>query len=238
MTEKKDIRLEELEEKIGYQFHDWKLLKLAMTHSSYANDMRKGKRENNERLEFLGDAVLELTSSETLFHRYREKSEGELTRIRASLVCEPTLAACAREIELGSYLYLSHGEERTGGRERDSVTSDAFEALIGAIYLDGGYEEAKAFVQKFVLNDIENKHLFYDSKTILQEIVQKDFGERVEYATINEYGPDHDKHFEVEARFHGRIIGTGEGRTKKRAEQQAAYEAILRLRQNGLQKEQ
>ena len=223
---------EELEKTIGYVFQDKKLLELAMTHSSYSNDLKKGKMNNYERLEFLGDAVLELTSSEVLFHTYKDKPEGELTRLRASLVCEPTLAACAREINLGSYLLLSHGEERTGGRERDSVTSDAFEALIGAIYLDGGYESSKAFVQKYVLNDIENKHLFYDSKTILQEILQKDFKERVEYVLTDEAGPDHDKHFKVNAIFQGRVIGAGEGKTKKRAEQQAAYEAILKLKQN------
>lgn len=231
-------RLEELEKTIGYEFKDRSLLELAMTHSSYSNDLKKGKMNNNERLEFLGDAVLELTSSEVLFHEYRDKPEGELTRLRASLVCEPTLAACAREIHLGSYLLLSHGEERTGGRERDSVTSDAFEALIGAIYLDGGYENSKAFVQKYVLNDIENKHLFYDSKTILQEILQKDFKERVEYVLTDEYGPDHDKHFKVDAVFRGQIFGSGEGKTKKRAEQQAAYEAILKLKNSEIPKEQ
>ena len=150
-------KLGELENKIGYVFQNKKLLMLALTHSSYANDLRKGKMNNNERLEFLGDAVLELVSSETLFQRYADKPEGDLTRLRASLVCEPTLAECARTIDLGSYLYLSRGEERTGGRKRDSVTSDAFEAVIGAIYLDGGYEPAKKFVQAFVLNDIEKK---------------------------------------------------------------------------------
>ena len=223
-------RLEELEEIIGYRFKDKTLLELALTHSSYSNDKKKGRMYNNERLEFLGDAVLELTSSEVLFHTYKDKPEGELTRLRASLVCEPTLAACAREIHLGNYLLLSHGEERTGGRERDSVTSDAFEALIGAIYLDGGYDCSKAFVQKYVLNDIENKHLFYDSKTILQEILQKDYKERVSYVLTKEYGPDHDKHFVVNAVFRQKVIGSGEGTTKKRAEQQAAYEAILKIK--------
>ena len=154
-------------------------------------------------------------------------------RLRASLVCEPTLAECARTIDLGSYLYLSRGEERTGGRKRDSVTSDAFEAVIGAIYLDGGYEPAKKFVQAFVLNDIEKKHLFYDSKTILQELLQKDYKERVEYVLTGEYGPDHDKHFCVEVVFRGQVFGSGEGRTKKRAEQQAAYEALLKLKKMG-----
>lgn len=199
--------------------------------------MRRGEKRDNERLEFLGDAVLELSSSEILFHTYKEKPEGELTRLRASLVCEPTLAECARQIEIGKYLLLSHGEERTGGRERDSVTSDAFEALIGAIYLDGGYAPAKQFVEKYVFNDIEKKHLFYDSKTILQEILQKDFKERVEYVLTGESGPDHDKHFMVDAVFHGEVMGSGEGKTKKRAEQQAAYQAILKLKLRSMNKE-
>ena len=223
----------ELEKRIGYIFKDKNLLNLALTHSSYANDMKIGKHHNNERLEFLGDAVLELISSETLFEEYPHKSEGELTRLRASIVCEPTLAMCARDIELGSFLMLGRGEDRTGGRSRDSVTSDAFEALIGAIYLDGGFASAKEFVKKFVLKDIENKHLFYDSKTILQELVQKYFKERVDYVLTGEKGPDHNKTFTVDAVFDGRVIGRGEGRTKKRAEQEAAYEAILSLKANG-----
>ncbi len=225
-----ESKIEELEEIIGYKFKDKSLLELALTHSSYSNDQKKGKMHNNERLEFLGDAVLELTSSEVLFHEYREKTEGELTRLRASLVCEPTLADCARKIHLGDYLLLSHGEDRTGGRNRDSVISDAFEALIGAIYLDGGYNSSKTFIKKYVLNDIENKQLFFDSKTILQELLQKDYKERVEYVLTREYGPDHDKHFAVDAVFRHRVIGSGEGTTKKRAEQQAAYEAILKIR--------
>lgn len=225
-----ESKIEELEEIIGYKFKDKFLLELALTHSSYSNDQKKGKMHNNERLEFLGDAVLELTSSEVLFHEYREKTEGELTRLRASLVCEPTLADCARKIHLGDYLLLSHGEDRTGGRNRDSVISDAFEALIGAIYLDGGYNSSKTFIKKYVLNDIENKQLFFDSKTILQELLQKDYKERVEYVLTREYGPDHDKHFAVDAVFRHRVIGSGEGTTKKRAEQQAAYEAILKIR--------
>lgn len=230
-------KLAELERVIGYEFKKKELLELAMTHSSYANDVRRGEKRDNERLEFLGDAVLELSSSEILFHTYKEKPEGELTRLRASLVCEPTLAECARQIEIGKYLLLSHGEERTGGRERDSVTSDAFEALIGAIYLDGGYAPAKQFVEKYVFNDIEKKHLFYDSKTILQEILQKDFKERVEYVLTGESGPDHDKHFRVDAVFHGEVMGSGEGKTKKRAEQQAAYQAILKLKLRSMNKE-
>ncbi len=223
----------QLEKNIGYTFKDEKLLKRALTHSSYSNDQKIGKLNNNERLEFLGDAVLELVSSETLYEQYPDKLEGELTKLRASIVCEPTLAMCAREIELSKFIILGRGEERTGGRERDSIVSDAFEALIGAIYLDGGFASAKEFVKKFVLKDIENKHLFYDSKTILQELVQKYFKERVEYVLVNESGPAHEKLFEVEAMFDGNVIGKGVGKTKKRAEQQAAYEAILKLKENG-----
>lgn len=222
-----------LEDIIDYKFNNPKLLEQALTHSSYSNDQKKGKFSNNERLEFLGDAVLELVSSETLFFEYPNKPEGELTRLRASIVCEPTLAMCAKDFKLGDYLLLGRGEDRTGGRERDSIVSDAFEALIGAIYLDGGFANAKEFITKFVLKDIENKHLFYDSKTILQELLQKHFKERVEYVLTDESGPDHDKIFKVDAVFDEKVIGKGKGKTKKRAEQQAAYEAILSLRAQG-----
>lgn len=226
----KETTLDKLEKTIGYSFNDKKFLELALTHSSYSNDKKMGKLKNNERLEFLGDAVLELVSSEFLFHEYGSKPEGELTRLRASLVCEPTLAETARAFNLNDYLRLGHGEENTGGRYRDSIISDALEALIGAIYLDGGFANAKEFILKFVLNDIENKHLFYDSKTILQEIVQKQYKERVEYVLVGESGPDHNKTFEVEAVFRKVVIGRGKGATKKRAEQQAAYEAILAIK--------
>lgn len=220
-----------LEKIIGYSFNNKELLKLALTHSSYSNDNKQGKFNNNERLEFLGDAVLELSSSEILFNEYKNKPEGELTRMRASIVCEPTLALCAKDINLSQYLLLGRGEDNTGGRYRDSIVSDAFEAVIGAIYLDGGFTIAKEFVMKFVMNDIENKHLFYDSKTILQEIVQKQYKERVEYVLINESGPDHNKSFEVEVRLNEKVLGKGLGRTKRKAEQQAAYEAILQIRE-------
>lgn len=228
-------KIEELEQKIGYTFKNKSLLELAMTHSSFSNDNKLGKHKNNERLEFLGDAVLELASSEFLFYEYESKPEGELTRLRASLVCEPTLAESARSFKLQKHIKLGHGEENTGGRHRDSIVSDALEALIGAIYLDGGFANAKEFILKFVLNDIENKHLFYDSKTILQEMVQKKYKERVEYVLVAEKGPDHNKVFEVEAVFRNAVIGKGAGATKKRAEQQAAYEAILAIRRNGKQ---
>ena len=220
----------ELEKKIGYAFENLDLLVNALTHSSYANEHHIAYRGNNERLEFLGDAVLEVTSSEFLFRTYPNLPEGELTKKRASLVCEPTLALCAREISLGNYLLLGKGEEATGGRRRDSVVSDAMEALIGAIYLDGGFANAKEFIHKYILNDIENKQLFYDSKTTLQEIVQGRYEEDVHYVLIKEEGPDHNKSFYVEALLGERVLGQGCGHTKKAAEQQAAYCAIKKLK--------
>ena len=222
--------LKELEHRIGYTFQDFALLKKAMSHSSYVNEEHLPKYECNERLEFLGDAVLELVSSEFLFFEHPTTPEGELTKTRASMVCEPALAFCAREIELGEYLLLGKGEEATGGRKRDSITSDAMEALIGAIYLDGGFTNAKEFIHHFILTDLEDKKLFYDSKTILQEIVQANMTGNVSYELIDEQGPDHNKIFEVEARIGGKAWGRGKGSSKKSAEQQAAYEAILNLR--------
>ena len=227
---KETKKLLELEKKIGYKFENFDLLVNALTHSSYANEHHIAYRGNNERLEFLGDAVLEVTSSEFLFRTYPELPEGELTKKRASLVCEPTLALCAREIPLGDYLLLGKGEEATGGRSRDSVVSDAMEALIGAIYLDGGFANAKEFIHKDILNDIENKQLFYDSKTTLQEIVQGRYEEDVHYVLIKEEGPDHNKSFYVEALLGERVLGQGCGHTKKAAEQQAAYCAIKKLK--------
>lgn len=222
--------LKELEKKIGYHFQNPELLEKALRHSSYANEHRMNRIECNERLEFLGDAVLELVSSEHLFTQFPQMPEGELTRLRASLVCEPTLAFCAREIELGSFLRLGKGEEMTGGRHRDSVTSDALEAVIGAVYLDGGFANAKEFITRFVLNDLENKKLFYDSKTILQEIVQRDFNEPLSYELLAEEGPDHDKKFRMQAKIGEKAYGVGVGHTKKGAQQLAAYETILLLK--------
>ena len=226
-----DNRFRELEEKIGYTFRDVSLLKRAMMHSSYTNERHLEKYKCNERLEFLGDAVLELVSSEYLFRKSPKVSEGELTKTRASMVCEPSLAQCARDIELGKYLLLGKGEEATGGRNRDSITSDAMEALIGAIYLDGGFTNAKEFIHRFILTDLEDKKLFYDSKTILQEIVQAE-NRDISYHLVREEGPDHNKSFYVEALIGGVSFGSGKGRTKKAAEQQAAYEAILKLREH------
>ncbi|MGN9018535.1 ribonuclease III [Lachnospiraceae bacterium HCP1S3_C3] len=224
--------IQNLENEIGYVFNDKELLMQALTHSSYVNDRKMDKNLCNERLEFLGDAILEMTSSEFLYSEYPEKDEGELTKLRASLVSETPLAAVAGEIGLGEYLYLGHGEERTGGRTRYSVTSDAVEAVIGAIYLDGGIEPARAFVRKYILNDIENKKLFHDSKTVLQEIVQKYHRGTLTYRLVKEEGPDHDKKYGMNALIDEKIIGYGEGRTKKAAEQQAAYSAIKSLNKN------
>ena len=224
-------KIRELVENIGYCFQDQELLKHALRHSSYVNEKHMKKHECNERLEFLGDAVLEVVSSEFLFFEHQTMPEGELTKKRASMVCEPALAFCARDIDLGEYLLLGKGEEATGGRKRDSVTSDAMEALIGAIYLDGGFASAKEFIHRFILNDLENKKLFFDSKTILQEIVQGSSDEHVSYELIREEGPDHNKTFCTAVRIGGRTYGEGEGRTKKASEQQAAYQAILRLQE-------
>lgn len=220
----------ELEKIIGYQFQDRSLLQRALTHSSFDNECRI-KRGNNERLEFLGDAVLELVSSEFLYQYYPNKPEGDMTKLRASLVCETSLAECARTFDLGSYLLLGRGEENNGGRKRDSVVSDALEAIIGATYLDGGYEPAKKFVLKYILTDIENRHLFSDSKTILQEVLQKKYTTAdIEYCLVGQTGPEHDKTFHVELRLKGDLIGTGEGHTKKAAEMKAAYNALIALK--------
>lgn len=205
-----------------------------MTHSSYSNEKRRGRLANNERLEFLGDAVLELVSSDLLYEKYPARPEGDLTRIRASLVCEQTLAFCTRELELGKYLLLGKGEDLTGGRERKSVLSDALEAVIGAVYLDGGFANAKEFIYKFVLNDMEHKQLFFDSKTILQEVIQGQHEGEVCYRLVKESGPDHDKKYVVEVRVGSGILGRGEGRTKKSAEQEAAYQALLLLKKRGV----
>ena len=227
-------KLDELQRKIGYMFRDKELLKSALMHSSYTNEAHLPKHKCNERLEFLGDAVLELISSEFLFFGNQKTAEGELTRMRASMVCEPSLAFCAREIGLGDFLLLGKGEEVTGGRNRDSITSDALEALIGAIYLDGGFANAKEFIHKFILNDLEHKKLFYDSKTILQEIVQGHCEKKVTYHLIKEEGPDHNKKFTVEAHVGDECYGEGAGRTKKAAEQEAAYQAILKLHKKNI----
>ena len=219
---------DEFEKLIGYFFKSRDYLVTALTHSSYANEYRIS---DNERLEFLGDAVLELVSSDYIYNTYKNMPEGKMTRLRASIVCEPTLAMCAREIKIDNFLKLGKGEEKTGGRFRDSLLSDALEAVIGAIYLDGGLECAGEFIFKFILNDIENKQLFFDSKTYLQEFVREKFDTCPEYRIINESGPDHCKTYSVIVIVKDKVLGQGTGPTKKNAEQHAAYNALLKLKQ-------
>ena len=179
---------------------------------------------------------MELVSSEFLFHEHEKVQEGDLTKMRASMVCEPSLAFCARELELGRFLLLGKGEENTGGRKRDSITSDAMEAVIGAIYLDGGMDNAREFINRFILSDLEDKQLFYDSKTNLQELIQGKLKKEFRYELLEESGPEHDKTFRVEVVMEEESIGKGQGRTKKAAEQEAAYEALLLLRERGIRK--
>lgn len=205
-----------------------------MTHKSYANEMQINKTQSYERLEFLGDAVLELVSSEFLFSKHNDYPEGELTKMRASMVCEPALAFCAKDLELGKFLLLGKGEESTGGRLRDSITSDAMEAVIGAIYIDGGMKPASDFIYKFVLSDLDKKRLFIDSKTMLQEFVQGKLKKDFSYRLVDEMGPEHDKVFNVNVVIDGEIISGGIGRTKKAAEQNAAYEALLIFEKRGM----
>lgn len=224
-------RLTELEDKIQYRFQDRRLLRQALTHSSYANEQRINKFEDYERLEFLGDAVLELVSSDFLYRKETDMAEGQLTRKRSSMVCEPALAFCARDIALEQYILLGKGEEATGGRGRDSIISDVMEAVIGAIYLDSGIEEASGFIHRFILDDLEHKQLFYDAKTILQEAVQQESKEPICYELIKEEGPEHEKTFLVEVRVGDQKLGTGSGHSKKAAEQQAAYQALLHRRE-------
>ncbi len=220
-----------LEEKLGYSFKDKSLLLQALTHSSFANEQRINSVGDYERLEFLGDAVLELVSSEFFFHKYPDIPEGKLTKIRSSNVCEPALAYCAREFGLDGYIRLGKGEEQTGGRKRDSIVSDVCEALIGAMYLDGGMQVAHDFIHKYILADLENKTLFLDSKSVLQEMVQASDHMSLEYKLVDEKGPDHDKEFTVRVYVGGKRFGEGVGKTKKSAEQKAAYEAIMKLRE-------
>ncbi len=225
----------ELENKIGYSFSDRALLKQALTHSSYANEIKISKREDYERLEFLGDAVLELVSSDFLFSEYPDLTEGKLSKLRASLVCETALAYTAHQMKLERYFLLGRGEEATGGRNRSSIACDVVEALIGAIYSDSGIDEARKFIFAFILNDIESKQLFYDAKSILQEYVQGRLSGQLNYRVIYEKGPEHDKEFGVELTLNERVVGHGTGHNKKAAEQQAAYQALLLLqKEDGL----
>ena len=218
----------DLQNKIGYQFKNPALLNEALTHSSYANEHKSQHIKYNERLEFLGDSVLSIVASDYIYNNCPELPEGELTKLRASLVCEKSLYEFAKKIDLGKYLILSKGERNNGGADRPSILSDAFEALIAAIYIDGGITPASKHILNFVIPAIKNskKKKINDYKTTLQEIIQKNPGEKLEYVLVKESGPDHNKHFVVEVHLNSNVIGKGGGRSKKEAEQQAAREAL------------
>ncbi len=220
-----------IEDKLGYVFKNRGLLINALTHSSYANENRGRSCESNERLEFLGDSVLGLVVADALYRRCPELPEGRMTRLRAQLVCEESLHSVATRLGLGEYIRLGRGEEHTGGRSRASILADATEALIAAMYLDGGMEVARDFIARYILSGRENGYVaFGDSKTELQELVQKKSGSVLSYELLAESGPDHDKTFTSQVSLNGRPIGSGEGRTKKEAEQAAARAALLELR--------
>lgn len=219
--------MKSLEENLQYRFRNPKLLRNALTHSSYANEVRNGI-SSNERLEFLGDSVLSVIVSEYIYKNYRSLPEGELTKMRAALVCEKSLCAFSRELEMGRFLLLGHGEEKNGGRDRDSILADAFEAVLAAMYLDGGFEVARKHVMRFVSEELSqpDEDGFKDYKTVLQEIIQRNPEESVRYILTDASGPDHDKSFTVEVRLNSNVIGRGTGKNKKQAEQMAAKQAL------------
>jgi ribonuclease-3 len=221
---------DQLENKISYMFKNKKNLILAMTHSSFANENKNAKLQSNERLEFLGDAVLNIVISEYIYLKFANLTEGEMTKARASIVCEQSLMKCANNIGIGSFLMLGKGEELTGGRMRPSILSDAFEALIGAIYLDGGMKNAKQFIlgqMEKLIHDSINGAVFMDFKTQLQEIIQKEGDSKIVYEIIDEKGPDHEKVFVAQVKVSDRVIGKGNGKSKKEAEQAAARVALM-----------
>lgn len=224
MNTEKTVEL--LEEEIGYKFKDSNLLLEAVTHSSYANEMKINKRNHYERLEFLGDAVLELLASEFLFEKYPSIPEGGLSKKRAAMVCEPSLAKCARLMHLGQYMFFGKGEEAAGGRERDAALCDVTEAVLGAIYLDGGLDEARRYVREHVLSQLSEGEVFVDNKTALQELVQKESDRELVYEVIGESGPEHDKTFTIRVSLGGETLSEGSGHTKKAAQQDAARKAI------------
>ncbi len=222
-------RFIELEKMMGYKFENMNLITRAMTHSSYSNENKKEKLKNNERLEFLGDSVLSIVISEFLFSHYVTMEEGQLTKIRAKIVCEGSLAEASRALKLGEFMLFGRGEELTGGRERTSILSDVFEALIAAVFLDGGMESARVFVLnqlKPIIMDAVQGKLFVDYKTRLQEVIQVQKGNRIKYALVREDGPDHSKIFFTEVNLNDVIIGVGSGHSKKESEQEAAKEGL------------
>ena len=222
--------ISDLEKAIGYRFNNISLLQNALAHSSYANERWHNSLMSNERLEFLGDSILGMTVADHLYRNFPDRPEGELTRMRADMVCEKTLAAVAGQIGLGQHLLLGHGEERFGGRSRESILADAVESIIAACYLDGGFESAAAFIRTFILCHVPVKQLQnVDYKTKLQELVQRKKNQVLTYALVGESGPDHDKSFQVEVSLNNQVVGQGSGRSKKRAEQDAARTAIEKL---------
>ena len=222
--------IKDLETAIGYRFRNIQLLQNALTHSSYANERWHNSLMSNERLEFLGDSVLGMVVAEYLYRTFPDRPEGELTRMRADMVCEKTLAAVAARIDLGKHLMLGNGEEQGGGRTRDSILADAVESVIAASFLDGGMAAARKFIEQFILVEVPVKKLHNaDYKTALQERVQQKKNQALSYALVGESGPDHDKRFEVEVSLNGTVVGFGSGSSKKRAEQMAARDALKRL---------
>lgn len=219
--------MDKLQENLGYKFNNETLLLNALTHSSFANETHS-PFGSNERLEFLGDAVLSVIVADYIYKNYNKLPEGELTKLRASLVCERSLCGFSNELNVGEYLKLGKGEAANGGAKRPSLLADAFEAVLAAIYLDGGMENAKKFVMRFILKELEHtdKEVFKDYKTCLQEVIQRNPEERLSYVLIAESGPDHDKRFTVEVHLNSNVLGTGTGKSKKLAEQAAAKEAL------------
>lgn len=230
MDRMRDLNL--LEERVQVHFKDQKYLRKSMTHKSYANENRHERVKDNERLEFLGDAVLDLVVSEYIFCEHPDYPEGELAKMRAVVVSAPTLSRIAKKIDLGKFLLLGKGEEMTGGRERDSILADAFEALVGAVYLDQGLEETRRFILQYLLDEIttvERGEHMQDYKTLLQEVIQKKSNTRPLYRVIDEVGPDHNKQFTVQVEYKSRVIGIGTGQSKKEAQQRAAADAIAKF---------
>lgn len=216
-------KVEAFEKEVGYVFQNKELIKIALTHSSYANENKLPK--NNERLEFLGDSVLGFVTAEYLFGEYKTRPEGELTKLRAAVVCEKSLFKFAEKISLGDYIYMGKGEENSGGRNRPSIVSDAFEAVIAAMYLDGGINVVRPYILSFISEAVKREANFKDNKSLLQEKIQRDKG-TVSYEEIGESGPDHEKIFKFIVKINGKVVGTGEGRSKKEAEQAAAGAAL------------
>lgn len=226
-------KLDHIQGIIGYEFKNQALLKQAFTHSSYANEHRNYEIQDNERLEFLGDAILDLIVSEYLFNKYPDMPEGDLSKIRASIVCEPSLAKMSKEMNVGEYILLGKGEEMTGGRTRASILADAFEAITGAVFQDGGFESVKQFICRTIINEVKDmaiEELYTDYKTLLQENIQKESAEPISYEVVGEEGPDHDKYFYVQVSHGENALGKGVGKSKKEAEQNAAKIALMNLK--------